>query len=62
MDGRHLKQFIIRRDHLRNYSQIIYNHMDDNMKLEIIYEVGSITNFIKNHSVVGGSLVSTHNH
>lgn len=36
--------------------------MNDNMKLEIIYEVGSIANFIKNHSTMGGSLVSTHNH
>lgn len=34
----------------------------NNMKSEIIYEVGSITDFIGNHSTMGGSLVSTHNH
>ena len=36
--------------------------MNDNVKLEIICEAGSIANFIKNYSTMGGSLVSTHNH
>ena len=36
--------------------------MKDIMRAEIIYEVGSIPDFIANHSTMGGSLVSINIH